>query len=172
MTKTERSIRLLVLLITLLLAIFTYSQAHAQTPTGSIFAAQCGQIDSATLYQYARSTNSDGTLYTLRSYRVRNLNELATLQVAPGVWNGYESAAPFGGTYPRNDLGYWQYRLVTQSPCGEFEVWAWDNSDGTMLLFAFYNMQSNCDSNGNHCGRHNFLHYYVSLSEWQRVTRR
>lgn len=151
--------KLLLLLVFLNLGLFWY-----QTPvtSGSVFVAQCPQVNAATYYPKTGS-----------AHQIRNLNLLMDMRTQPGVWYGYDSPFPFGGDYRTGETrNNWYAKVVTQTPCGEFETWAWDNLDGTLIVFAFADMQGNCDTSGQHCGQHHFEFYYVNLSDWRTATRR
>lgn len=95
---------------------------------------------------------------------------LATLQVNPGAWEGYGSAAPFGGSYP--DSGYWRDMVTVRTDCGEYQTWAWLNDNGWVTIFYFASLTANCDAAGNHCGHHDFQFYYAPVGEWARVVGR
>lgn len=169
MTKTERAIRLIAVLILIALPLTT---VYAQD--AGIFSSQCETIDSATVEYYIQSVDVYGNIsltYAAWPRTIRNLDRLAEMAVTPGTWYGYEVAYPFGGTYPDNQAGYWYSKIKTATPCGSFETWAWNNRDGTLIVFAFDSLTSNCDANGEHCGMHQFIHYNTTVEEWRRVTR-
>lgn len=140
----------------------TLTPAQSELPTGGLFAEQCDTAISALLL-----VDSDAIWL--------NLKILMSMEFSPGIWYGYDSSTPFGGSYP---LGEREAYLYLYTPCGEMFTIVWRNLDGSLLVFAMTNDELT-DINGNlcrrddgseRCGNHQFEYGYVEAEEWQRVT--
>jgi len=122
------------------------------------------EIKSAVVY------DGSGHLFS----HMRNLTTTEDLEALhaiigiPGTWDGYNSPTPFDGfTYPLG--GHWISIVSVQAITGHwFNIWAWQQTSKpeTLLVFVFLDNSYNCDTQGLHCGNHNFQFYYVDYVDW------
>lgn len=154
--------RLIIFIQALLVALIPISAVFRgfHVPQDSIFSYQCGDMISARVFNYSDEFT--------RSQRVPSISRLINLPYQEGIWADYSSPYPFGKRYP--EVGFWHSQVLTRTSCGEMTTWAWDNLDGSMIIFVFLNMDETCDASGQHCGQHNVKHYYVEKQVWMRAT--
>lgn len=147
--------------------------AQGGLPTyGTIFSEQCDSATSALFLHNGRMYNID-------------LAALFNLHVEPGIWEGYDSPTPFGGTFRPNDRanpgGERAGSIYLYTPCDRTAKfsYAWRNTDGTITIFVLNSDRTTnirgeeCNPHKSpareRCGNHDFNFGYIDAAEWDGV---